>query len=83
MCGKDAKMLIAPARRARSSEFVDDQELWFGKMREPLLEFAFAVTLGELGNDRSGGDELHGIPGHDRFASESYCKMGLANAGQV
>ena len=60
------------------SEFVDDQELWFGKMREPLLEPAFAVTLGELGNDRSGGDELHGIPGHDRFASESYRKMGLA-----
>jgi hypothetical protein len=38
------------------TELIDDQELWLGKLRESLLEPAFAVTLGKLRNDSRGCD---------------------------
>src|SRR5207249_3555048 len=40
------------------AEFVDDQELGFGKVREPLLEPTFGMALGALRNNCGGGDEL-------------------------
>jgi hypothetical protein len=53
--------------KGQISELVDDQELWLGKLREPLLEPALAVTFGKLRNDSGGCDELHGMPSQDRF----------------
>lgn len=52
----------------------------FSKLRESLLEPAFAVTLGKLRNDSRGCDELNGMPSQDRFAPKSERKLCLPNA---
>jgi hypothetical protein len=45
------------------AEFVDDQELGLGKVREPLLEPTFGMTLGELRNVlRACSSRLHAFP---------------------
>ncbi len=72
MCGIGLKGQIA--------EFVDDQELWLGKLREPLVKPAFAVSFGKLRNDRRGCDELHGMPSQDRFTPQRDRQVRLANA---
>jgi hypothetical protein len=61
-------------------EFVDDQELSLGKLRESLLEPTFAVTFGKLRNDSRGCDELSGMPSQGRLAPKSDRKVLLANA---
>jgi hypothetical protein len=61
-------------------EFVDDQELSLGKLRESLLEPTFAATFGKLRYDSRGCDELNGMPSQDRFAPKSDRKVLLANA---
>src|ERR1700731_1117508 len=66
-------------RERQIAKLIDDQEPRLGKLREPLLELSFAISLGELGHDRRGGDELNGIPGQDRFAPERHDEMGLAD----
>src|SRR5258708_34370972 len=54
--------------KGQITELINDQELWFGEVRQPLLKPAFAVALGELRNDRGGVNDLHRMPSHDRFA---------------
>jgi hypothetical protein len=52
------------------AELIDDQELGFGEMSQPLLEPSFAMSFGQLCNERGRGGELHRIPGQDRFAGD-------------
>jgi hypothetical protein len=68
--------------KGQISEFVDDQEFWLGKLREPLLEPALAMTFGKLRNDCGGCDELHGMPSQDRFTPQRDRKVRLADASQ-
>jgi hypothetical protein len=65
--------------KGQVTELVNDQELWLGEMREPLLEPAFGMALGELCNDRRGRNELDRMPGQDRFAPQRHRKWDRHN----
>jgi hypothetical protein len=64
------------------AELIDDQELGFGEMSQPLLEPTFAMSFGQLCNERGRGGELHRMPGQDRFPPERHCQVRLADAGR-
>ncbi len=65
--------------KGQTSEFIDDQELWLGKLREPLFELALAVTFGKLRNDCGGCNEPHRMPSQNRFTPQRDRKVRLAN----
>ncbi len=44
-------------------------------MREPLLEPAVAMSLGELGDQRRRGGEQHRVARHNSFPAERYGEM--------
>ena len=62
------------------AEFVDDQQLGLGVVRQALLEPAFAMRLGELGHQGRGRREQHRVAGHDGFPAERHRQMCLAHA---
>ena len=74
-------------RRARLewqvAELVDDQQLGFAEMNEPVLEFAFALRLGELGNQDRRRHKQDRIAGEDRPATNRDRKVRLADAGRA
>ena len=43
------------------AEFVDDQQFWFTKVSEAILEPAVTVRLGELGNQGRRWHEQHRV----------------------
>jgi len=68
--------------KGQITELVNDQELWLGEVREPLVESSFAMTPGEWCNDCRSRNELNRMPGQDRFAPQRHRKVGLADAGR-
>src|SRR5512132_4348168 len=52
------------------SNLIDDQELRLAEVEQPVLEPAFAVRLGELGDERRRGHEQRRIAGQDRLAAD-------------
>lgn len=65
------------------AELVDDQELGLGIVREPLLEPALAMGLGQLGDERRRRREQDRVAGDDGFPPDGDGQMGLADAGRA
>jgi hypothetical protein len=63
------------------SEFVDDQQLRLGIMRQTFLQSAVGERLRQLRHQRRRRREQHGVAGHDCLAPDRHRQMRLADAG--
>ena len=62
------------------AEFVDDEQLRLGEMRQPLLEPPVGLRLGQVRDQRHRAGEQHRIASDNRFAAERHGQMRLADA---
>ena len=88
-----AAALVAPAdqleeqvRRVRFerqvAQFVDDQQLGLGVVRQPLLQPALGMRLGQCATKRRRRCEQHRVAGEDRLAAERHGEVRLADPGR-
>jgi len=64
------------------AELVDDQQFWFAKVSEAILEPTLAMGLGELRHQGRRWNKQYRIAGQDRLAPDRHCQMRLADAGR-
>src|SRR6266542_4282532 len=62
------------------AEFIDDQQLRLGVVRQFLVEPAVELRLHQGGDQRGGAYEQHRVANRKRFASERHGQMRFADA---